>query len=42
MTGDGVTALQPDPDLERLRDERDSGLARVATLERMLPTEPLA
>ena len=37
-----VTALQPDPVLERLRDERDSLLARVATLERMLPTEPLA
>lgn len=37
-----VTTLQPDPGLERLRDERDSLLARVATLERMLPTEPLA
>ena len=37
-----VTTLQPDPGLERLRAERDSLLARVATLERMLPTEPLA
>ena len=37
-----VTALQPDPGIERLRDERDGLLARIAVLERMLPTERLA
>jgi hypothetical protein len=37
-----VTALQPDPSIERLRVERDGLLARIAVLERMLPTEPLA
>jgi serine/threonine-protein kinase len=37
-----VTALEPDPDVDRLRAERDGLLARVAALERMLPTEPLA
>jgi len=37
-----VTALQPDPGIERLRVERDGLLARIAALERMLPTEPLA
>jgi PAS domain S-box-containing protein len=37
-----VTALQPDPGLDRLRDERDGLLARIAALERMLPTERLA
>ena len=37
-----VTALQPDPDIDRLRDERDGLLARIAALERMLPMEPLA
>lgn len=37
-----VTALEPDPDVARLRAERDGLLTRVAALERMLPTEPLA
>ena len=37
-----VTALQPDPGIERLRVERDGLLARIAALERMQPTEPLA
>jgi serine/threonine-protein kinase len=37
-----VTALEPDPDVDRLRAERDGLLARVAALERMQPTEPLA
>jgi serine/threonine-protein kinase len=37
-----LTALQPDPGIERFRVERDGLLARIAVLERMLPTEPLA